>query len=156
MGVCPFWGDSSLWGDGDLWCRAFGTLPRVTDVDRTIHRLSVKVNYSGAGDFRVDSVRPNIDYGRNLQDWTYSSPIDREQLSYISVKVNFSSNASFKIHTVIPEVNLKSQSPVAYVAETDTHLAAYTSVRFNYSTASSMLVNRIIPEIKVKKHQPVE
>lgn len=154
--LCPFWGDGSLWGDGDLWCRAFGTLPRITEVDRNFHRVSVKVNYSGAGDFRVDSVRPNIDYGRSLQDWTHTSTIDREQLSFISVKVNFSANTSFKVHTVIPEVNIKGQRPVTHVADTDIHTVAYVSVRFNYSTASSMLVNRIIPEVTVKKHQPVE
>jgi len=110
--ACPLWGDGSLWGDGDLWCRVFGTNPYITETDRNIHRLSVKVSYAGLAQFSIDSIRPNIDWGRSLQDWTYTAAIDYGLAMSPSVKVNFSSNASFKIHKIIPEVNVKKHQPV--------------------------------------------
>lgn len=110
--ACPLWGDSSLWGDGDLWCRLFGTSPYITEPDRNIHRLSVKVNYSGLAQLSIDSIRPNVDWGRSLQDWTHQAAIDYGLAMSPSVKVNYSSNASFKIHKIIPEVNVKKHQPV--------------------------------------------
>ena len=153
--IIPLWGDGSLWGDGDLWARAFGTLPRMTEVDRTVHRLSVKVNYSGIGDFRVDSTRPNIDYGRSLQDWTSTASTECEQLEFLSIKVNFSANTPFKLFTIIPEVNIKGQRPVTHIAQIDNDLSAYVSVRVNYSTADEFELFTVIPEVSIKRHQPV-
>ena len=109
---CPLWGNGDLWGSGSLWCRQFGALPYITEIDDTIHRLSIKVNYAGAVDCRVDSIRPNIDWGRSNQDWTYNADIDHADLERISVKVNFSSAVSFKIFHIIPVVNVKKHQPV--------------------------------------------
>lgn len=109
---CPLWGSGDLWGSGSLWCRQFGSFPYYVEIDYTLNRCAIVLNYAGSGSFMVDRIDPNIDWGRSNQDWTYNADTDVASGSHLSIQLAYSYNSSFICFYINPVVQVKHHQPI--------------------------------------------